>query len=821
MTYEKQNFKDGEVLKAEHLNHIEEGIGQLSDSIDNLKENGVSGGTYSSIEPKYDDIPKVFFDESIPQTKNDVVTKFKYFSKTKEVSGYAKFKAQGNSSLSYPKKNVTVKMYEDEACENKLKVDFKGWGEQTKHVYKANWIDLTHARNIVSARIWADIVKSRSAYESYPNEFKTSPNQGAVDGFPIKVYSQGIYQGRYTLNIPKDAWTFNMNDELDNHCILCGEGYVSGCFREASVTQWTDEVHSKMPTSISTRWIEIISFVMNSSDDEFKTNLSNYFYVDSLIDYFIYGMVSCGLDAFGKNQIYATYDGQKWIASMYDMDSTWGLYYTGSKFVSASYSREQYEDFVNTSGNLLYIRLAQLFVDEIKARYEVLKKGVLSIPNIINHFERFTDITPLDLVKEDYASTTGSGEFTGIPSKDTNNIQQIRKYVVDRYSFVDGYIASLTDSGGEDTPTEATLSSISATYNGGEVLVGTDIDDLTGITVTGTYSDSTTKNIIDYTLSGTINEGSNTITVSYQGKTTTFTVVGYVEVEEPTYEAPTDYVYSLQQETTFNGTSDYVDTGVKLYDVEKDYTLLVDFTQGSTSGQQMLVHCMKEVNPYPGLALQKPNGNTVIDIDGVSVRTNAASKEGTHNKIVLVLNTQTKQEDLYTNSPLQHLSSTYSSITTFDKNLLLGCYQEDNGTKGRYWNGTIHNCKVWNRALTDEEILVVPTHTWSEQANKAYGSDGVLKTGQNYVTTKLIKVPSDAGFVFENIGDANYTWLTVYEYDENMNFIRKFGDVGTASNVATVTTSSTKYVHLSAYPNDNENNNNPSEQLKFSWFGLE
>lgn len=26
MSYKKQNFKDGQVLKAEHLNHIEDGI---------------------------------------------------------------------------------------------------------------------------------------------------------------------------------------------------------------------------------------------------------------------------------------------------------------------------------------------------------------------------------------------------------------------------------------------------------------------------------------------------------------------------------------------------------------------------------------------------------------------------------------------------------------------------------------------------------------------------------------------------------------------------------------------------------------------------
>ena len=30
--YEKQNFISGQILKAEHLNHMEDGIGQLSEA---------------------------------------------------------------------------------------------------------------------------------------------------------------------------------------------------------------------------------------------------------------------------------------------------------------------------------------------------------------------------------------------------------------------------------------------------------------------------------------------------------------------------------------------------------------------------------------------------------------------------------------------------------------------------------------------------------------------------------------------------------------------------------------------------------------------
>lgn len=74
-----------------------------------------------------------------------------------------------------------------------------------------------------------------------------------------------------------------------------------------------------------------------------------------------------------------------------------------------------------------------------------------------------------------------------------------------------------------------TLQSISVTYTGGEVTVGTALTDLTGITVTAHYSDGSTDTITGYALSGEIVEGKNTITVSYGGKTTTFTVTGVAE----------------------------------------------------------------------------------------------------------------------------------------------------------------------------------------------------------------------------------------------------------------------------------------------------
>lgn len=431
-----------------------------------------SGSISNAIEPQLMDMPRIYFSEgTLPTSKTDTMLKFDYYSKTKEYHGWAEIKCQGTSSMSYPKKNFTIKLYKDKDKAKKLKIDFKGWGAQSKFCLKANWIDITHARNVVSARLWGDIVKTRPDYATaLPELLRTSPNQGAVDGFPVLVYSNGVYQGRYTLNIPKDKWMSNMDDTLDTHCILCGENYVSGCFRalpQINGTDWTDELHDVVPATIKTSWTNAIKFVMNSTDAEFKANLGNYFDVNSLIDYLLYGIVSTGLDAFGKNQIYFTYDGIKWIASMYDMDSTWGLWWNGSKFVATDYAREDFQDLkdegngVTKQGNLLYLRLQQLFIPQLKTRYAELRKDVLSVSHIIQKFEEFNDVCPKDIVQEDYASTTGEGKFTGIPSKTTNNIQQLRSYINARLTYVDGYINALQ----EDTPcTNITLNNATLSF---------------------------------------------------------------------------------------------------------------------------------------------------------------------------------------------------------------------------------------------------------------------------------------------------------------------------------------------------------------------
>ena len=71
-----------------------------------------------------------------------------------------------------------------------------------------------------------------------------------------------------------------------------------------------------------------------------------------------------------------------------------------------------------------------------------------------------------------------------------------------------------------------TVSSISAVYTQSGTVYATDsLDSLkSDLVVTATYSDSSTETVTTYTLSGTLAEGTSTITVSYGGQTATFDV---------------------------------------------------------------------------------------------------------------------------------------------------------------------------------------------------------------------------------------------------------------------------------------------------------
>ena len=45
-----------------------------------------------------------------------------------------------------------------------------------------------------------------------------------------------------------------------------------------------------------------------------------------------------------------------------------------------------------------------------------------------------------------------------------------------------------------------------------------------------------------------------------------------------------------------------------------------------------------------------------------------------------------------------------ANYAAVDKSLLIGGYQTSDGIKGRFWDGTVYFCKIYDKLLTEEQI---------------------------------------------------------------------------------------------------------------------
>lgn len=413
-------------------------IGVLDNILPYVKDNILSEVNKKSIstEPVAGDLPVVYITGEIPTTKKYVKGEIEYISKTSKFKLYTYIKLQGNSSLQYPKKNFTIKLYKNEARTIKANKEFKNWGAHNNFVLKADYIDILHARNVVSAKLWSKVVQSRSDYDMLPDGIKKSPNNGVIDGFPIKVYINGEYCGLYCWTIPKCDWMVGMDSSNPNHALISAEFNDNGniayqynpcnfnALWDGSSDYFDVEVGTNDTTLVSSL-NRVISAVINAD----KTTLEQVLDIQGAIDYFIFQTVIVGTDGLAKNMLLATYDMTKWYLCPYDMDATFDLDWNGD--ILHAYEAFPPEPPYNNQYSSLLIAILQDYTNEYKARYFELRKSILSYSSIINEFEKYIAIYGEDIYIQDTIN------FPEIPSVAVNTLNSLRTFVNYRLYVLD------------------------------------------------------------------------------------------------------------------------------------------------------------------------------------------------------------------------------------------------------------------------------------------------------------------------------------------------------------------------------------------------
>ncbi len=344
---------------------------------------------------------------------------FQYRSRGQIADGAAKIKIQGTSSTRYAKKNYTITLYSDSNYSSKKKLDV-GWGGQSKYCLKANWIDKTHSRNIVTARIASQV-------QAKYGLFKAAPHSGTIDGFPVEVYINGEFHGLYTMNIPKDEWMFGMDKNNPDHIVICGENWNDPVKFKAIPTDLKDWAVEAGPEDNATlgKVQRLVRFVKDSSDADFKKNFSQYLNLDSTLNYYVmmsYGWLS---DNSGKNMLLATYDGKVWYPTLYDLDTSWGTNWRGDDTYNYASG-----GIVNGGDSVLWQKFEKNFKKEIAARYFELRSGILDPQNVMAEFNNFYGSIPKEVLDRETAKWNTTE--TPIPGYDLSQIQDYLNKLVPR-----------------------------------------------------------------------------------------------------------------------------------------------------------------------------------------------------------------------------------------------------------------------------------------------------------------------------------------------------------------------------------------------------
>lgn len=347
---------------------------------------------------------------------------------------YASLKYQGHVSLSYDKKNYTLKLFNDEARQEKNKLTLSHWNKENKYILKANYVDTSQCRNLVCADVWADICAARS---NIPPQFKDLSNYGAIDGLPVALYINDQFWGLYNMNLHKDDDLFCMEEDAQHAILISNNSAMpEASFREQAVFTENSPWEVEFCGTEDSTWAKeklnaLIEFVMNSDDKTFRTELSQYLDINAAIDYLI-AMYALGLTNHGNQDLVLVSYGDIWIPSMYDMETAFGLQEGGADWheYKAFLPVKEGNTWLSGTDNLLWDRLLQNFFPEIRARYQELRADILDPQNLCKRVNTFMETIPAELYDAEQ-------ERNPHPRSYVEHNKQMTTYIVERIEALD------------------------------------------------------------------------------------------------------------------------------------------------------------------------------------------------------------------------------------------------------------------------------------------------------------------------------------------------------------------------------------------------
>ena len=171
-----------------------------------------------------------------------------------------------------------------------------------------------------------------------------------------------------------------------------------------------------------------------------------------------------------------------------------------------------------------------------------------------------------------------------------------------------------------------------------------------------------------------------------------------------TYE---DAIYVMNGPVAFNGTSDYIETGIKLGEVDRDYTILVDVTDIIvTGGKHTILNYMNEVSPYPGLVVLIPGTEVEATLGSAGTIFKTTGLNASPCRLAFVRDTtRNKYIGYWTINGAINSAIGSNVFHTSPQTLTIGSSKNASNVPWRFFNGTIDSFKLYDKVLPEARIL--------------------------------------------------------------------------------------------------------------------
>ena len=167
-----------------------------------------------------------------------------------------------------------------------------------------------------------------------------------------------------------------------------------------------------------------------------------------------------------------------------------------------------------------------------------------------------------------------------------------------------------------------------------------------------------------------------------------------------------DAIYVMDGPVTFNGTSDYIETGIKLGEVDMDYTILVDVADIiGTGAQYTIFNYMNEVSPYPGLVVRMSGTDIEATLGTAGRLFLTTGLNASPCRLAVVRDTNLNKYIGYwtINGEINSVIGS-NAFHSSPQTLTIGSSKNASNVPWRFFKGTIGSFKLYDKVLPEAKI---------------------------------------------------------------------------------------------------------------------